>query len=107
MKLAEKTYKVDSKTCKCPVCDSELVYPLERCQVGTETWQLLMLCPDCFAWQEVCVDRGQMLDIFKRQHDGMEAVAGQLATLEQRHMSEECQKFIDAMHNGYILPEDF
>jgi hypothetical protein len=107
MKLTHQTSIERHDICKCPVCGSELVYPLERRQTGTEGWQLLMLCPDCFARQEVSVERGEMLEIFRLQHDGIEQVARQLAVLEQRHMSEECEKFIDALHNGHIVPEDF
>lgn len=66
-----------------------------------------MLCPDCFAWREVNVERGAMLEIYRLQHEGMEEVARQLAVLEQRHMSEECEKFISALHGEDILPEDF
>lgn len=107
MKLAHKTSTERENPCKCPVCESELVYPMERSQAGLDGWQLLMLCPDCFAWREVCVERGEMLDIYKRQHEGMEELARQLARLERQHMSEECEKFIGALHGGDILPEDF
>jgi hypothetical protein len=107
MKATQETSTETLSPCKCPVCGSELVYPLERCQAGTDGWQLLMLCPDCFAWRDVNVERGEMLEIFKYQHEGLEQVARQLAELERQHMSEECEKFIDALHGDAIVPEDF
>lgn len=107
MKLAQRTSAGQHSPCKCPVCGSQLVYPLERSQAGVDNWQLLMLCPDCFTWREVNVGRGSMLEIFKQQRDGMEQVARQLAELERSHMSEECEKFVNALHSGNILPEDF
>lgn len=91
----------------CPVCGSELVYPLERCQVGSDRWQLLMLCPDCFAWMNVSVDRQGAEEILLRQRLGREAITKELARLERRHMEEESEKFITALNAGAIQPLDF
>lgn len=91
----------------CPVCGSELVYPLERSHVGSNSWQLLMLCPDCFAWVNVSVDHEGAEEILLRQRLGRETLACELASLERRHMEEECEKFISALGAGAIQPIDF
>lgn len=111
MQLTQPTIITKDRTATgaaaCPVCGSELVYPLERSQVGSDRWQLLMLCPNCFAWVNVSVDHEGAEEILLRQRLGREALARELASLKRRHMEEECEKFISALGAGAIQPLDF
>ncbi len=66
-----------------------------------------MVCPECFAWQELAVDSGDMAPILERRIEGQKELAAELAELEHRHMAEECEKFIAALHRGAIQPIDF
>ncbi len=91
----------------CPVCGSELVYPLEHSQSGQDQWQLLMLCPDCFAWRHLGVSGHELAEVMERTRAGRADICRQLAELEQLHMHEECEKFIAALMADRILPMDF
>ena len=91
----------------CPVCGSGLFYPSERVKDGHHGWKVRMVCPECFAWQELTVDSSGMAPILERRIEGQKELAAELAELEHRHMAEECEKFIAALHRGAIQPIDF
>lgn len=107
MKTAPGHIRTGEQLEACPVCGSNLMFPLQRHRDAGGRWRLLMSCPDCFAWKETVVQRQQMLEAYCRQQDGVNRVAADLASLERRHMREECQKFIDALRDGQIMPGDF
>lgn len=91
----------------CPVCNSNLAYPYQRRQLTCGRWQLLMLCPECFAWWEatICLDR--MHELKQSFGRSQVAIARELASLEKQNMKEECEKFIAALHADNIQPIDF
>lgn len=91
----------------CPVCGSGLVYPLEHSRTGQYEWQLLLLCPDCFAWRHLVVGGPEHAQIMSRARADRADIRRQLAELEQLHMREECEKFIAALMADRILPMDF
>lgn len=107
MKLAQDTSDRRMTLLHCPVCSSSLFYPSDRSRASRDSWRVTMVCPDCFAWGNMTVGRSDLAELFHRRQEGMEQVSRQLEELERRHMSEECEKFIEALHGDHIVPEDF
>ena len=91
----------------CPLCKSDLVYPVERCQLNDLEWKVLMLCPNCMCKQELVVDRETVREILRTARIGRENLMKELDNMQKKNMEEEAEKFIAALHKDHILPIDF
>lgn len=97
--------KLELRTC--PLCKSELVYPVERSQVNDAEWKVLMLCPNCLCKREMVVDRETVRELLKTARVGRESLMKELDSLQKKNMEEEAEKFISALNRDHILPIDF
>ncbi len=91
----------------CPLCKSELVYPVERCQVNDMEWKVLLLCPNCSCKREMVVERETVRELLKNARVGRESLMRELDRMQKRNMEEEVDKFICALNKDHILPIDF
>jgi len=91
----------------CPLCKSNLVYPVERYQMNDMEWKILMLCPNCLCKRELVVDRETVRDLLKNARIGRESIMKELDNMQKKNMEEEADKFITALHKDHILPIDF
>ncbi|RJQ43013.1 MAG: hypothetical protein C4534_08795 [Gaiellales bacterium] len=91
----------------CPLCKSNLVYPVERSQVNDAEWKVLMLCPNCLCKREMVVDRETVRELLKNARVGRESLMKELDSMQKKNMEEEAEKFISALNRDHILPIDF
>ncbi len=97
--------KIELQTC--PLCKSNLVYPVERYQMNDMEWKVLMLCPNCLCKRELVVDRETVRELLKNARVGRESIMKELDNMQKKNMEEEADKFITALHKDHILPIDF
>jgi hypothetical protein len=91
----------------CGSCSSELVYPVEWQEAGATHWQVALRCPNC-EWSGTGVFEQHAVEIFDEELDrGTEALVRDLKRLVQANMEEQVERFIDALRDDHILPDDF
>ncbi|UGS39295.1 hypothetical protein [Capillimicrobium parvum] len=91
----------------CGTCSSELVYPVEWHEAGATHWQVALRCPNC-EWSGTGVFEQHAVEIFDEELDrGTEALVRDLKRLVQANMEEQVERFIDALRDDHILPDDF
>jgi hypothetical protein len=91
----------------CIECSSELVYPVEWEESGTENWSVLLHCPNCDVYREGIFSQ-DTVEVFDEELDrGADALARDYKRLMRANMSEEIDRFVGALTAGAILPEDF
>ena len=91
----------------CEQCACELVEPVDWAGAGAERWRVALSCPNCDHWTEgvfsqECVDRFD-----ERLDEGTETLVRDLKQLEHANMTDDVERFIEALEAGAILPEDF
>ena len=91
----------------CPTCESTLVYPVDWAPADRRRWRVDLRCPDC-EWNGGGVYAQEIVDAFDEELDrGTEELLGDLTRSSRTNMEEEVDRFIAALHAGWILPEDF
>ena len=91
----------------CPKCSSDFVYPLDWAQSGDSHWTVDLRCPEC-EWHGSGVYDQEVLDRFDIELDaGTAAVIDDLADLTRANMEAEAERFLAALHDDLLLPEDF
>lgn len=91
----------------CESCGSDLVYPLDWAPAATKQWQVQLRCPDC-EWRGDGVYDQAAVDAFDIVLDeGSQAVLDDLTKLTHANMSDDIERFVDALSRDLILPEDF
>ena len=91
----------------CPVCDRDLVYPVEWEETSPTHWEVLLRCPNC-EWSEVGDFDQPTVDRFDEELDrGTEILLRDLKNLERANMEDEIERFTRALGADAILPEDF
>ena len=91
----------------CMECCSELVYPVQWEESGTENWSVLLHCPNCDVYREGIFTQ-DTVEVFDEELDrGADALARDYKRLMRANMAEEIDRFVGALTTGAILPEDF
>jgi hypothetical protein len=91
----------------CPECGSDFVYPLDWAQAGDVQWSVDLRCPEC-EWHGTGVYGQEILDRFDVELDaGTAAVIDDLADLTRANMEDEAERFLAALRDDLLLPEDF
>ena len=91
----------------CPECRAELVYPTSWEEAGPENWRVALRCPNC-EWAATGVFPQDVVDVFdERLDEGTEQLVTDLKQLMHANMSEEIDRFVDALEAEAVLPEDF
>ena len=91
----------------CGTCDSELVYPVDWEEAGQTHWEVMLRCPNC-EWSGTGVFEQDVVERFDEELDrGTEALVGDLKRLMQANMEEEIERFVAALQDGHIVPDDF
>jgi len=92
---------------QCGSCEAELVYPVEWEEYGATHWSVTLRCPNC-EWTGTGVFEQHVVERFDEELDrGTEALVRDLKRLMHANMEEEIDRFIDALQEDQILPEDF
>ena len=91
----------------CPRCHGELVYPVDWAESGPDHWEVTLRCPDC-EWHDTDVFTQATVERFDIELDhGAEALLRDLQQLAHANMSEDIDRFIDALQRDLIVPADF
>jgi hypothetical protein len=91
----------------CPVCTSELVYPVDWAEAGRTHWEVSLRCPNC-EWTFTGVYDDDVIQRFDDVLDeGTEALVADLRQLTRANMEADVERFIAAIYADYLLPEDF
>ena len=91
----------------CGDCDSELVYPTEWEEAGATHWEVSLRCPNC-EWTGTGTFEQDVVERFDEELDrGTEALVRDLKRLMQANMEEDIERFVSALAEGHIVPEDF
>jgi hypothetical protein len=91
----------------CGGCSSELVYPVDWEEAGSVHWQVTLRCPNC-EWSGTGVFEQMTVERFDEQLDrGTDALVRDLKRMVQANMEEQIDRFVGALRDGLILPEDF
>jgi hypothetical protein len=91
----------------CPECSSDFVYPLDWAQSGATHWTVDLRCPEC-EWHGSGVYDQEVLDRFDIELDsGTAAMIDDLADLTRANMEDEADRFLAALRDDLVLPEDF
>ena len=91
----------------CAECDSALVYPTEWEEAGPTHWDVSLRCPNC-EWSGTGTFEQDVVERFDEELDrGTEALVRDLKRLMQANMEEDIERFVSALSQGHIVPEDF
>lgn len=91
----------------CGACASELVHPVEWEEAGSEHWEVTRRCPNC-EWSSTGVHSQECVERFDEQLDlGTEILLGDLKRLVHANMEDEIERFVLALADDLIVPEDF
>ena len=91
----------------CYECDSELVYPVQWEEAGSENWSVLLHCPNCDVFREGVFTQ-ENVELFDEELDrGADVLARDYKRLMRANMADEIDRFVGALEAGAILPEDF
>src|SRR5688572_28327864 len=91
----------------CLSCDSELVYPIEWDEAGTTHCEVSLRVPNC-EWTATGVYAQDTVERFDEELDrGTVALVRDLKRLMTANMEDEIERFVTALDQGHVLPEDF
>jgi hypothetical protein len=91
----------------CGTCDSELVYPVDWEEAGETHWEVTLRCPNCESFGTGVFEQ-DVVERFDEELDrGTEALVRDLKRMMQANMEDEIERFVTALQDGHIVPEDF
>jgi hypothetical protein len=91
----------------CLGCSSDLVYPVEWEESGSDNWSVLLHCPNCDLHRDGVFSQ-DTVEAFDEELDrGADLLAGDYKRLMRANMADEIERFVGALEAGAILPEDF
>ena len=91
----------------CGTCNADLVYPVEWEEYGATHWSVTLRCPNC-EWCGTGIFQQELVERFDEELDrGTEALVRDLKRLMHANMEEEVERFVHALDENLILPEDF
>jgi hypothetical protein len=100
-------HEPDGAAHECPVCGSDLVYPLDWERNSQAGWNLVLRCPNCETQRNVVLGR-EGVEAFNREiYLGAQALARECDAMTRRNFSEESAKLVEALARDLILPMDF
>lgn len=92
---------------RCPLCHSELVYPVDWRRDGDAAWVLDLRCPNCEMQRVVAMGREGVEEFNRALYHGAQALAREAESLTRRNFEEEAEKIVAALERGLIQPMDF
>ena len=91
----------------CPCCDRDLVYPVDWEPAGRHGWSISLRCPEC-EWRGEGVFSQEVANRFDDSLDtATQKVLDDLQELTRKNMESQVNRFVKALGEDWILPEDF
>jgi hypothetical protein len=91
----------------CPVCGSDLVYPVDWDRCAPASWVLILRCPECETRREVTLGRASVEQFNRELYFGAQALAREADQMMRRNFEDEVQRIVVALERDLILPMDF
>ena len=92
---------------ECPECESQLVYPVAWDEAEGGGWEVTLRCPNCEWGVSDTFDEERIQRFDETLDRGTEALVADLRKLTRANMEDDVERFINALHAEYVLPEDF
>ena len=91
----------------CSECSSDLVYPTDWQEAGSDHWDVQLRCPNC-EWRGAGVFHQDLVEQFDDELDrGVDVLLSDYRALVSSNMEDEIDRFAKALDAGAILPVDF
>ncbi len=91
----------------CGSCGADLVYPVDWEEAGARHWEVTLRCPNC-EWSGTGVFDQAAVERFDEELDrGTEALVRDLKRLMHANMEADIERFVEALEQDHIAPEDF
>ena len=91
----------------CGACGADLVYPVDWEEAGAHHWEVTLRCPNC-EWSCTGVFDQAAVERFDDELDrGTEALVRDLKRLMHANMEADIERFVEALEQDHIAPEDF
>ena len=97
----------DLEAHKCPVCGSELVYPVDWDRSSQISWTLHLRCPECELRREVTLGRASVEQFNRELYFGAQALAKSADQMTRRNFEDEVDRIVAALERDLIQPMDF
>ncbi len=91
----------------CPVCHSELVYPVDWQRTSDTAWRLRLRCPECETERDAVLGRVDVEEYNRHLYYGSQELAQAAQEMGRRNFEEEAAKLVAALEMDLILPMDF
>lgn len=91
----------------CPDCQSELVQPVAWAEGSGNSWVLVLNCPNCGWCDEGVYTQEEVEELEERLDAGLADMLDDLQRLAQANMADQVDRFVAALNEDQILPEDF
>jgi hypothetical protein len=92
---------------ECPLCDCDLVHPVDWERNCEASWNLTLRCPNCETRRSVVLGR-EGVEAFNREiYLASQKMAREADSMTRRNFSAEAEKLVAALARDLILPMDF
>jgi hypothetical protein len=91
----------------CPVCHSELVYPVDWQRTSDTAWRLRLRCPECDTERDAVLGRADVEEYNRHLYYGSQELAQAAQEISRKNFEEEAAKLVAALEMDLILPMDF
>ena len=91
----------------CEHCAGELVFPVAWEEDGGAHWRVDLRCPDCEHRVSDRFSQEEVERFDERLEHGTEALVRDLKRLMHANMEADIERFVEALEQDHIAPEDF
>ena len=92
---------------RCGGCGCEFVQPVDWSPASRSYWSVTLRCPNC-EWSGTGVYEQEVVDRYDDElNRGATALAGEVQRISLENMADSLERFVAALHAGFILPSDF
>jgi hypothetical protein len=91
----------------CPLCGSDLLYPVDWARNSRGDWNLRLRCPNCETQRHIILGREGVEALNRTLYRRAQALAHEAATVSRTNFEEEAAKLVEALYLDLILPMDF
>jgi hypothetical protein len=91
----------------CVACSCRMVYPAEWQEAGPQNWVVVLCCPNCGHEREGVFTQESVESFDEQLDEGADLLGRDYKRLLRANLAEEIDRFVDALREDAILPEDF
>jgi len=91
----------------CVACGCRMVYPAEWQEAGPSDWSVILCCPNCGHEREGVFTQETIESFDEQLDEGVDLLDRDYRRLLRANLTEEIDRFVDALRVDAVLPEDF